>query len=126
MNSEQNETDKPESEQPDGEQPADAAQPNAAQEAQKNEHRARQPRLRELLAIPERDRSDAVWDEIIELEITLAPGNRVSGPQQGEAGRRHDQQGGRGKLTGHLCDQAMQRRDADGDLRRGDCGGRTE
>lgn len=35
-------------------------------------------RLRELLAIPERDRSDAQWDEIIELEITLAPGNRES------------------------------------------------
>lgn len=33
-------------------------------------------RLRELLAIPERDRTDAQWDEIIELEITMAPGNR--------------------------------------------------
>lgn len=36
-------------------------------------------RLRELLSIPERDRSDAVWDEIIELEIQLAPGNRIAG-----------------------------------------------
>lgn len=36
-------------------------------------------RLRELLSIPERDRSDEVWDEIIELEIQLAPGNRISG-----------------------------------------------
>lgn len=36
-------------------------------------------RLRELLAVPERDRSDAQWDEINELEIQLAPGNRVSG-----------------------------------------------
>ena len=35
-------------------------------------------RLRELLAIPERDRTDPQWDEIIELEITLAPGNRES------------------------------------------------
>lgn len=35
-------------------------------------------RLRELLSIPERDRSDPQWDEIIELEITLAPGNRES------------------------------------------------
>jgi len=34
-------------------------------------------RLRELLSIPEYDRSDAVWDEINELEIQLAPGNRV-------------------------------------------------
>lgn len=36
-------------------------------------------RLRELLSIPERDRSDEQWDEIIELEIQLAPGNRISG-----------------------------------------------
>ncbi|HMW18059.1 MAG TPA: hypothetical protein PK981_08145 [Accumulibacter sp.] len=35
-------------------------------------------RLRELLSIPERDRTDAQWDEIIEIEITLAPGNRES------------------------------------------------
>jgi hypothetical protein len=35
-------------------------------------------RLRELLAIPERDRTDEQWDEIIEIEITLAPGNRES------------------------------------------------
>ncbi|MCX7898162.1 MAG: hypothetical protein N2441_09860 [Rhodocyclaceae bacterium] len=37
-------------------------------------------RLRELLAIPERDRTDAEWDEINELEIQLAPGNRVGNP----------------------------------------------
>lgn len=35
-------------------------------------------RLRELLAIPERDRTDAQWDEINELEIQLAPGNRAA------------------------------------------------
>ncbi|HRH12718.1 MAG TPA: hypothetical protein PK225_00040 [Azonexus sp.] len=35
-------------------------------------------RLRELLATPERDRTDEQWDEIIELEIQLAPGNRAS------------------------------------------------
>jgi hypothetical protein len=35
-------------------------------------------RLRELLSVPERDRTDAQWDEINELEIQLAPGNRVS------------------------------------------------
>ncbi len=33
-------------------------------------------RLQELLAIPERQRTDAEWDEIVELEISLAPGNR--------------------------------------------------
>lgn len=37
-------------------------------------------RLRELLAIPDRDRTDALWDELIELEIQLAPGNRAPGP----------------------------------------------
>ena len=35
-------------------------------------------RLRDLLSIPERDRTDEQWDEIIELEIQLAPGNRAS------------------------------------------------
>lgn len=40
-------------------------------------------RLRELLAIPERDRTDEQWDEIIELEIQLAPGNRASASDPG-------------------------------------------
>jgi len=51
-------------------------------------------RLRELLSVPERDRSDEVWDEIIELEIQLAPGNRISGgeSQSGGGGQpRHNQ-----------------------------------
>lgn len=34
-------------------------------------------RLQELLAIPDHDRTDAEWDELNELEISLAPGNRV-------------------------------------------------
>lgn len=33
-------------------------------------------RLQALLAIPDNQRTEAQWDEIIELEITLAPGNR--------------------------------------------------
>jgi hypothetical protein len=33
-------------------------------------------RMRELLAIPERDRTDEEWDELNELEIRTAPGNR--------------------------------------------------
>lgn len=49
-------------------------------------------RLRELLAIPDHQRTDAIWDEIIELEICLAPGNRVQGAQQ-EPGRRQQGQG---------------------------------
>lgn len=39
-------------------------------------------RLRELLSIPERDRTEEQWDEIVELEIQLAPGNRA-GPAGG-------------------------------------------
>ena len=34
-------------------------------------------RLQELLAIPERQRTDEQWDEINDLEITLASANRV-------------------------------------------------
>jgi hypothetical protein len=38
-------------------------------------------RLQTLLNIPERQRTDAEWDEIHELEIVLAPGN-VDRPMQ--------------------------------------------
>ena len=37
-------------------------------------------RLRELNAIPERDRTDEEWDEMNELEIQLAPCNRIGAP----------------------------------------------
>jgi hypothetical protein len=40
-------------------------------------------RIRELLAIPERDRTDEQWDELNELEIRTAPGNRESDRQPG-------------------------------------------
>lgn len=39
-------------------------------------------RIRELLSVPERDRTDAEWDELNELEIQTAPGNRASNQQQ--------------------------------------------
>lgn len=39
-------------------------------------------RIRELNAIPERDRTDAEWDELNELEIRTAPGNRESDRSQ--------------------------------------------
>jgi hypothetical protein len=45
-------------------------------------------RLRDLLSIPERDRTDAQWDEIIELEIQFAPGNRVGPSPGGGSGNR--------------------------------------
>jgi hypothetical protein len=34
-------------------------------------------RLQELLGIPERNRTEAEWEEINELEITLTPANRA-------------------------------------------------
>lgn len=40
-------------------------------------------RLKELLAIPERERTDAQWDEMNELEISLASSNREGAPEQG-------------------------------------------
>jgi hypothetical protein len=42
-----------------------------------NERTSPRPRLQELLSIPERQRTDAQWDEINELEIALASANRA-------------------------------------------------
>lgn len=67
-------------------------------------------RLQELLAIPERQRTDEQWDEINELEIKLASANREDAPDpnirrnapQGvnnmnnNHGRRNQRQGGGG------------------------------
>jgi len=36
-------------------------------------------RLQELLAIPDKQRTEAEWDELVELEISMAPGNREDG-----------------------------------------------
>ncbi len=52
-------------------------------ESQPNSPRAR---LQALLAIPERQRTDAQWDELNELEIMLATGNREGAPQQSARG----------------------------------------
>ena len=43
-------------------------------------------RLQALLAIPDRQRTDAEWDELNELEIMLATGNREGAPQQNARG----------------------------------------
>jgi hypothetical protein len=60
-------------------------------------------RLRELLAIPDHQRTDAIWDEIIELEISLAPGNRIQpGTNPGDPGRRPQ---GPGQNQGRRQDQ---------------------
>jgi hypothetical protein len=39
-------------------------------------------RLQELLEIPERQRTEAEWDEINELEIMLTPANRAVAPER--------------------------------------------
>ncbi len=58
-------------------------------------------RMQALLAIPERQRTDAQWDELIELEIMFAPGNREGAPQPG-GGRRNPNAGpGQGQGQGH-------------------------
>ena len=48
-------------------------------------------RIRELLAIPDRDRTDEEWDELNELEIRTAPGNRAA--QDNPADKRFGSQG---------------------------------
>jgi hypothetical protein len=61
------------------------------------EHQARLARLRELLQIPDRERSDAQWDELNELEIVLASSNRQGAPgpgQQGGGGQNRQRHGG--------------------------------
>lgn len=73
------------------------SQPTPAAEARAPQYVDPRRRLRELLSIPERDRTDEQWDEINELEIQLAPGNRVHPGQPGPGGMpvgvgRHFQQ----------------------------------
>ena len=58
-------------------------------------------RMQALLAIPDRHRTDAQWDELIELEIMLAPGNREGAPQPG-ANRRNPNMNQGGHPGGHL------------------------
>jgi hypothetical protein len=54
-------------------------------------------RLQALLAIPERQRTDAQWDELIELEIMFAPGNREGAPLPGRRNNPNPVQGGHNK-----------------------------
>jgi len=58
-------------------------------------------RIRELLAIPDRDRTDAEWDELNELEIQTAPGNRAGGqPPSSYSGKPQFQSKNRSKSKG--------------------------
>lgn len=60
-------------------------------------------RLQALLAIPDNQRTEDQWDELHELEITLAPGNRI-GQQEKQnplAGPGKSGGGGRGGPMGN-------------------------
>jgi hypothetical protein len=52
--------------------------------------KSRRQRLQALLSVPEKERTEAQWDEINELEIGLASGNRSEsgehGPSRGPGG----------------------------------------
>jgi len=69
-------------------------------------------RLRELLAIPDRDRTDAIWDEIIDLEIELAPANRAPSAH-GDPGR-HQEPGRRPPVPGRRPEQGRRHDPASG------------
>lgn len=77
------------------------SQPEGGDTATVNTPQAVSPRrrLQELLAIPDSIRSEAEWDELNELEISLAPGNRAGAPMptQGSGPKRQ----GHGHGSGH-------------------------
>jgi hypothetical protein len=58
-------------------------------------------RLQALLAIPERQRTDAEWDELNELEIMLASGNRQGAPDPRTRGNSPSTFGGGQQQHGH-------------------------
>lgn len=52
--------------------------------------------MQALLAVPESQRTEAEWDELHELEIMLAPGNRLGAPGDPGARRAGPGPGGQG------------------------------
>jgi hypothetical protein len=52
-------------------------------------------RMRALLAIPDSQRTDAEWDELNEIEITLASSNQLSNPEPGVRRGSGQSDGGR-------------------------------
>lgn len=82
--------------------PAEVQQPEAVPVVEAPPPIDNRRRLRELLSIPERDRSDEQWDEIIELEIQMAPGNRISGAGEpmGNPSRQQPRQQRQGRSGG--------------------------
>jgi hypothetical protein len=64
------------------------------------EQDARRARMRELLAIPDRERSDEQWDELNELEIMAAMTNRQLSSQSPPLHKGNGAQGGRPRHGG--------------------------
>ena len=62
-------------------------------------------RLQALLAIPDNQRTEEQWDELHELEITLAPGNRIGHQDKqnpmGGQGKGGGGRGGNPRSGGH-------------------------
>jgi len=75
-----------------------------------------QRRLQQLRSIPERDRTDAEWDEMNELEIMLASSNRAGAP---DPNVRRD-------AGGHRPQQQQQRQGHGGGPRGGGQGGHQQ
>lgn len=65
-----------------------------ASETPEKDPREQAARLRELLAIPERQRTDAQWDEMIDIEIDLGP-RKLPGNQPRQEAPNGLQQGKR-------------------------------
>lgn len=58
--------------------------------------KSRRQRLQALLSIPDKERTEEQWDEINELEIGLASGNRSEGGEHGHQHQHGPQRGNPG------------------------------
>lgn len=80
----------------------DEEQPQQPQQPQQQQGVSPQARLQQLLAIPDKVRTDEQWDELNELEIKLASVNRQGAPMPtshrpgGGQPQRGDRRGGGG------------------------------
>lgn len=83
-------------------------------------------RIRELLSIPERDRTDAEWDELNELEIRTAPGNRDYDRGMDRPPERRQGAMGQGQGQGRRADRNPKQGNKNGNAPRQQGDGRPE
>jgi hypothetical protein len=69
----------------------------ARQQRQQNNNNGPRQRMKELMAIPERERTDAQWDELNELEISMASANRDNGQGQNPGQSQQPRRDGQGQ-----------------------------